>query len=366
MSDLPVIELYQADPLARGHAYGEAARDLIARNLEFYKGVFMNVTGEAWENILGRSRPFKPLAEAYAPDLLAEIDGIAQGSNRSLEEIFLLNARSEIIFSTKALGLEQPGECTSLLALPEAAEKGESFLAQNWDWYGPMTDGPVALKISQRESISALITFTEAGQVAKMGMNTAGIGLAVNNLITDRPRHGVPWLFIARRVLESNHLTEAVGRVLSARRAHSLNYLIGHGDENDGFGVCLETAAEEEHIFWPEDGLLAHTNHFIEPGGTFRDLRLKLDPYSSTLLRLARTRSLLKARSGRLGAAEIRRILADHYDHPFSVCAHGSPYSKTPHQLVTCLGLVMNLTRRRIEYCIGQPCRGEWRELAPF
>lgn len=29
MNDLPVIELYQADPRARGHAYGEAPRDRI-------------------------------------------------------------------------------------------------------------------------------------------------------------------------------------------------------------------------------------------------------------------------------------------------------------------------------------------------
>lgn len=366
MNHLPVIELYQADPLARGDAYGEAARDRIEYNLDFYKGLFMNATGEDWADILGRSHSLKPLTETYAPDLLAEILGIARGSNRSWEEIFLLNARSEIIFSMKALGMEPPGECTSLLVLPEAAAKGETLLAQNWDWYAPMVGGQVILKIAQRGSIPALVTFTEAGQVAKMGMNSAGIGLTVNNLITDSPRPGVPWLFIARRILESNHLTEAVGHVLSARRAHSLNYLIGHGDENDGFGVCLETAAEEEHIFWPEGGLLAHTNHFIEPGGTFRDLKMKIDPYSSTLLRLARTRSLLKARSGRLGAAEIRKILADHYDHPFSVCAHGSPYSREPHPMVTCLATVMNLTRRRIEYCPGQPCRGQWREMAAF
>jgi isopenicillin-N N-acyltransferase-like protein len=365
MSDLPIIELDQIDPLARGRAYGEAARDKISFNLDFYQGLFMTATGEAWPDILGRGRLLKPLAEAYAPDLLVEIDGIAQGAGRSWEEIFLLNARSEIIFSSKGLGLEprEPDDCTSLLALPETTEKRDTFLAQNWDWYGPMIDGQVILKIGRRESIPALVTFTEAGQVAKMGMNAAGVGLAVNNLTADRPRPGVPWLLITRRILESSRLTEAAGRVLAAPRAHSINYLIGHGGENEGFGVCLETAAGEEHIFWPDRGFLAHTNHFIEPGRTFEDLKLKLDPYSSTHLRLARTRSLLQGESGRLGAPAIRKILSDHYDHPFSVCAHGTPYARGVHPVETCLSLVMNLTRKRIEYCLGQPCKGEWREL---
>jgi isopenicillin-N N-acyltransferase like protein len=363
MKDLPVIELDQADASARGRAYGEAAKEKISHNLDFYKGVFMTATGEAWTDILGRGRLLRPLAEAYAPDLLAEIDGIAQGSGRSWEEIFLLNARSEILFSAKALGLEPPDACTALLALPETTERRETFLAQNWDWYAPMIEGQVILRIARRESVPALVTFTEAGQVAKMGMNEAGIGLTVNNLTADRPRAGVPWLLITRRILESTRLTEAAGHVLSARRAHSINYLIGRGEENEGFGVCLETAATEEHMFWPDGGFLVHTNHFIEPGRTFQDLKLKLDPYSSTHLRLARTRRLLHGASGRLGGGAIRKILGDHYDHPFSVCAHGSPYGKSAHPVVTCLSLVMNLTRGRIEYCLGQPCLGEWKEM---
>ncbi|HDR16758.1 MAG TPA: hypothetical protein ENN79_15010 [Desulfobacteraceae bacterium] len=363
MRDLPVIELHQTAPLARGRAYGEAARERIACNLEFYKGIFMNLTGEAWSNLLGRGRSLKPMAEAYAPDLLIEIEGIAEGSGFSWEEIFLLNVRSEVIFSLKALGLEPPDGCTSLLALPEATSCGSTLLAQNWDWYAPVIDGQVVLKIAEREAIPALVTFTEAGQVAKMGMNAAGIGLAVNNLTTDSPRPGVPWLFITRRILESSRLTEAAGRVLAARRAHSINYLIGHAEGTEGFGVCIETAVCEEHVFWPEQGFLVHTNHFIEPGRTFQDLKLKRDPYSSTLLRLARTRRLLQKGLGRLGPAAIREILADHYDHPFSICAHGSPYSTGAHPMVTCLSLVMNLTRKEIEYCPGQPCCGEWKVL---
>ena len=55
MNDLPVIELYEAGPLARGRAYGEAARDRIAYNPDFYKRVFMNATGEAWADIQSAS-----------------------------------------------------------------------------------------------------------------------------------------------------------------------------------------------------------------------------------------------------------------------------------------------------------------------
>lgn len=364
MAEIPVIELDQDDPLARGQAYGEAARERISHNLEVYRGVFMAVTGETWPDILGRGRGLRPLAQEYAPDLMTEIEGIASGADRSWEEIFLLNARSEIIFSTKALGLEEPDECTALLAMPETTYNHDVLLAQNWDWYEPLVDGQVILKIAPHDGIPGLITFTEAGQVGKMGMNDAGIGLTVNNLTASRPRMGVPWLLITRRILESGHLTEATGRVFAARRAHSINFLIGHGRDEDGLGVSMETAATEEHVMWPRDGFLVHTNHFIEPGKTFEDLKFKVDPYSSTLLRLERTRRLLNKKCGRLDEDAVKSILADHYDAPYSVCFHPQPNAKGPLPVQTCLSLVMNLNQKKIHYCSGQPCRGTWRQLA--
>ena len=84
---------------------------------------------------------------------------------------------------------------------PEVTKDGDTLLAQNWDWYNEVKNCQVILKIGQREAKPALVTFTEAGQLAKIGMNAAGIGLVVNNLTSDQPRTGVPWIFLTRRIL---------------------------------------------------------------------------------------------------------------------------------------------------------------------
>ena len=182
MSTEPIltIELNQADPKKRGQIYGEAARERIHAILDKYHEIFQCITGETWEKTVERGEPFVSKAQVFAPDLVEEIRGIAEGADRGFMDIFLLNARSEILFNSQVLSQE----CTTVAALPESTTNGETLLAQNWDWYKEVKNCQVILKIGQREDKPALITFTEAGQLAKIGMNAAGIGLVVNNLVS--------------------------------------------------------------------------------------------------------------------------------------------------------------------------------------
>jgi len=356
IESIPVIELNQTDPKKRGQAYGEAARGRVETILAAYREIFNRITGETWDETVVRGAPFILKAKAFAPDLVAEIQGIAEGAGRAFEDIFLLNARSEILFNPQVLAQE----CTTIAALPEATKNGEMLLAQNWDWYQEVVNCQVILKIGRRPDKPALVTFTEAGQLAKIGMNDAGIGLVVNNLTSDQPRVGVPWIFLTRRILESSHLAQALGYVLNAGRAHSINFLIGYAD---GEAVNLETSPVEEHVLWPENGICVHTNHYLKPGQNFRDLKPLRDPYPSTYLRCRRAQKGLTELKGEIDVDGIQNILKDHMDKPFSVCTHRNPAVEPMRQIVTCLSIVMNLSRRQIHYTPGNPCRGEVQTL---
>jgi isopenicillin-N N-acyltransferase-like protein len=349
---IQIIELDQTDPKQRGQAYGEAARERIATILAAYREIFYRITGETWEETVVRGKPFIFKAKAFAPDLAEEIQGISEGAGRTFEDIFLLNARSEILFNPQVLAQE----CTTIAALPEVTKHGDMMLAQNWDWYQEVLNCQVILKIGQREGTPALVTFTEAGQLAKIGMNAAGIGLVVNNLTSDQPRTGVPWIFLTRRILESSYLAQALGYVLNAARAHSINFLIGY---TDGEAVNLETSPVEEHLLWPENGICVHTNHYLKPGKSFRDLKPLRDPYPSTYLRCRRARKGLTELKRDIDAQGIQNILKDHMDKPFSVCMHCNPAVEPMRQIVTCLSIVMNLSQRQIHYTLGNPCRGD-------
>ena len=349
---IPIIELDQIDPKKRGQVYGEAARERIHAILDKYREIFQCITGETWEKTFERGESFIPRAQAFAPDLMEEIRGIAEGADRAFMDIFLLNARSEILFNPRVLAQE----CTTVAALPESTSSGDTLLAQNWDWYKEVINYQVILKIDRREGKPTLISFTEAGQLAKIGMNTAGIGLVVNNLVSDQPRPGVPWIFLTRRILESSHLAQAMGYVLNTPRAHSINFLIGFAD---GEAMNLETSPVEEHVLWPRNGFFVHTNHYLQQGKSFRDLKPLRDPYLSTYLRHRRAQKGLAALNGSIDVESIRKILSDHMDRPFSVCAHENPADTPFQQVVTCLSVIMNLARKQIHYTLGNPCRGE-------
>ncbi len=351
-----IIELNQTDPKKRGQAYGEAARGEIHAILDKYHQIFNCITGETWATTVERGKSFLGKAQAFAPDLVEEIRGIAEGADRAFMDIFLLNARSEILFNPQVLAQE----CTTIAALPEVTKNGDTLLAQNWDWYKEVINCQVILKIGQREGTPSLVTFTEAGQLAKIGMNAAGIGLVVNNLTSDQPRAGVPWIFLTRRVLESSHLAQTMGYVLNTPRAHSINFLIGYAG---GEAVNLETSPVEEHVLWPENGYFAHTNHYLKPGKNFRDLKPLRDPYLSTYLRCRRAQKGMTELKGNIDVQGIQNILKDHMDKPFSVCIHQNSAVEPIQQIVTCLSIVMNLSRKQIHYTLGNPCRGEVRTL---
>jgi isopenicillin-N N-acyltransferase-like protein len=204
------------------------------------------------------------------------------------------------------------------------------------------------------------VTFTEAGQLAKIGMNAAGIGLVVNNLISDQPRSGVPWIFINRRILESTHLTQAMGYVLTSPRAHSLNFLMAH---RDGEGVNLETSPVEEHILWPENGLIVHTNHYLQPGIRFRDLKPLRDAHPSTYIRYRRARKRIADFEGHINRQSIQKVLTDHFDRPFSVCAHENIKVEPLQRMITCMSIILDLTHGEIYYTLGNPCQTDYHTL---
>jgi len=352
MGSVPIIELKSADPKERGRLYGEAACNTIENTLKIYQDLFGATTGYSWEKIISLIDPYIGKVKVFAPDLIEEVKGIAEGANLSFKDIFAINARSEILFDLNI----QVDECSSLAALPESTRNRSTLLAQNWDWHKAIEPCQVILKIAGRNNIPPFITFTEAGQLAKIGMNGSGVGLVVNNLNADQLQTGVPWIFVSRRILESTHLTQAMAYALSTPRAHSMNFLIAHAD---GEAVDIETSPVENHIIFPDGNTIAHTNHYLHPCLRFKDKESQ-DSNPSTYIRYHRIQKQLKSMDGNIDIESIQETLKDHFDRPFSVCVHDiQGFFPGLGTLKTCLSIVMDLSARRIFYTQGNPCQNQ-------
>lgn len=166
----------------RGMAHGSGARELIGQAIEIYRDWFDWYAGVQWGEALAGAATSWGMIRRYAPAIADEIRGMAEGSGRDLMEIVALNARTEIAYGlgfarqlAKARqGTTQEEGCTSFAILPEHTGGLGVICGQNWDWQQACMPIRVALDIELVDGLRVL-TFCEAGQVGKIGMNSAGL-----------------------------------------------------------------------------------------------------------------------------------------------------------------------------------------------
>jgi isopenicillin-N N-acyltransferase-like protein len=346
----------------RGRAYGEAAHARVQRSLAGYERAFAAHAGLSWPRAREMAERYVPAIERHAQGALAEMEGIAAGAGVDPEDILALNARTEVIaaaWAREATTARATDGCTALAVLPGRSRDGHTLLAQNWDWMVHVVDTVVVLE-AERDDGPAFVTAVEAGLLAKTGLNAAGLGLATNFLLTadDDGRTGVPYHVTLRALLDARSVPEALERLGSMERSSSANYLLA---DASGRAVDVEAAPGDGARLYriePEDGLLAHTNHFCTEATRALDAGAEVVP--SSPLRLQRVRDLVGAPAG---SAEIRAALADHENFPAAVCCHPDPDLDEAERDITALSIVMDLDARRVELADGNPCETPYRTL---
>ncbi|HTO13143.1 MAG TPA: C45 family peptidase, partial [Candidatus Binatia bacterium] len=213
--------------------------------------------------------------------------------------------------------------CTGVVALPEATQGRRLIHAQNWDWKVECADTAVVLCV-RRDDGPDLLTFTEAGGLARSGFNSAGVAITANYLECDRDyrRLGVPLALIRRKVLESQHLALAMRCVYVTPKSAANNMIVSH---REGVAVDFECAPDETFQVHPENGLLVHANHFVSPVALakLRDTGIANTPDS--LYRDVRVRGLLAPQVGRLTREAVKAALLDDFATPWSVCRPPRP-----------------------------------------
>lgn len=339
-------------PEERGRSYGEQARDRIQRSIEIYADAFMYRAGWDWRRVRTEAETFVPRITAFSQGYLGEMQGIATGAGLDLLDVVALNVRTEIFFRS--------AECTAFAFVDPVTHR--PLLGQNWDWLAATTDSVVILE-AECEGEPSFVTVTEAGLLAKLGMNSAGLALLTNALATDEvpPPGGIPYHVLLRALLARPDVESAVELLRSTERASAANYLLV---DDRGAAVDLEVqpgCRDEVHEIGADGGVLVHTNHFISPGFRGRDEMLAETPDSLT--RLERLRAIAAAEDDPLGPAFLRRAFADHDRHPVSICAHHDPAAPPAEQWETIASVIVDLPGRRLQIAAGNPCDTEFEEL---
>ena len=370
----PVIDV-EGDAFVRGRLHGTLARPQIARSIATYARLFA-YCGIDWNAAQQRAMRYRDTVGNLDAALLEEIEGIAAGAGVAVAEILALNARTEILPPSypgepsphwqqvqeinRGAGIPDWGECTALAVQPARSATQGTLLGQNWDWLGTQRAAVVLLRIRDPDG-SACLAFTEAGMLAKIGLNAHGLGLCLNLMRSraDGQRPGVPVHVLLRALLKRRSVGEAIQLASSVTHGASSNVLCA---DRTGDAASLELAPSGVEVVRPEEGVVCHTNHFLLPAGQAGEAPRA--PTLSTEQRLARIQVLARERREPIGVGDLQAMLRDESEGSMSICRHPDVQLPREARVETVASVVMELARGVMHVAPDVPSKVAFRAVA--
>lgn len=356
-----VLEL-SGSPRQRGRQHGEELRELIGRHYDLYLENIEQDTGMNAKKYLDQffaATDFIPAAEKYAPDLLEELHGIAEGSGRSFQEVFarMLSDEDPWYRQIVKYGRGVPEHCSCL----GTREGGRSLIAQNMDTPVYYDGFQILLHIKEPDSDVESLVFTVAGKISLAGMNNYGVGICCNTvLFLNFNVRGLAEDFIVRKVLQQKSLADALSFMRSIPHASGQNYVLG----DPGRVTDLECSSSQvsEVPMMTDSNRLWHTNHPLlnhdtsswdamwsrgerENPEVIRQLKGRLTTYN-------RFNALKREVEADL-PLDVRRAVEILSDHTAPVCQHH--YHHMNYSL-GCLVMELDAHNPRLNVAGGPPC----------
>lgn len=334
-----------------GLAHGEQARDLVHGTLAWSLQQ-LSTGGVGHEEARTRASGLLPHIVRSVPELLEECHGIADGAGLPLIDVVIVNARYELLFLTGS-SAPRPGvagaECSLVGIAGHRSASGSPVIGQNVD-LGADARSLWILLDAAPDDAPRVLTVTMAGMLAQEGLNSAGLALCGSMVRSSDWREGLPTRkFLRRKVLEQPTVARAIAVIAQApQRASSHNLMLA----DDSTVVDVETTAGRVGVNAPKEGVICHTNHYLhaEFEGENAGLGAYLENSSARWRTLERG---MGSRTGSLGVADVKAILADHSGGANAVCRHAE---RDAYRGETNVAVVLEPSSRAMHVAFGPPC----------
>jgi isopenicillin-N N-acyltransferase like protein len=329
----------------RGRLHGREIPDALQR---YWRELVLDVTERSdhpmsEEALAGWVRERAAPALSLEPDLEEEIRGIAEGAGVGYELALAVNLGEEVNHLAYSLGWRAPAvqRCLSIVVPPEQSQTGGYLLAQTWDGPNWIPD-PMMFIVDEEAGRSAFIA--DPGWVGGAGLNDRGIGsvhTGVGTKVDGTP--GLPYSFIARRILRSDDLQSATESVTVLSATAGCHYIVVDGERV----VDVETAG-------PANAALTYTGpistcaHFSDPSCRATES----DPGKRLVseFRVGRLLDLFQ-QAAPVSPLDLFRLISDHEPGPdgAAVCLH-------PGSMRSLGSVVIDLAGRTTWGKAGNPC----------
>ncbi|NLK52496.1 MAG: hypothetical protein GX295_08650 [Syntrophomonadaceae bacterium] len=340
----------------RGNSYeiglqsGEGCRENIRQAMEMTFGGLAYAHSTTKDQIIEKALLFLPKVKDFDPELVELLRGQAEGAGLTFEEVFALKCG----FDLGAYYKQIAGLCTSFAATGAATASGKTLLGQNIDWFpgSPMD----LLKIVHSDGVTQLSLVLWG--IVEYTLSSSGFGMCANGtwVVAENCLLNLPVGCYLPKVMRQRTLGEAMG--ILRNTARGLGYYHLASAEKEMIGI--ESTQDDYQLLSSNREMLIHSNHYLTDRFKPIDLVNVLIPDS--LERIETIKRLMNDHYGKITPATMMSILADHENHPYSICRHVDETKPPQFHSETIASYIMVPEDKIMFIAKGNPCQNGYLE----
>jgi isopenicillin-N N-acyltransferase-like protein len=336
------LSVISGKPRERGRLYGKRFSEPIREWLD--REVYQSFAKEPArrEELFRYAAACTPFIKSYSPEILDEMEGMAEGSGLKLEEHLLITLHEEL-YHKGALRLE--GHCKAVASGPPDTADGQSYVGQTWDWM-ISTYGKSQMLLWQRGEGPSVLAYSYPGMWVGAGVNSSGLGLAWTSAglgSKTGARIGIPTYVLIAQMLYQRSLADALEEAKRARQAGWFAFLLADGE---GRLAQVEGSPDRQGVARGTGHMAVHNFQTRELTETPEGQPIVRNKYAEQLYKL------LGAAKGKLDREGVRNILGD---HECPICMHHTNWGGNVDTFI------FNTTKREATICRGPGCMGTWK-----
>lgn len=332
-----------------GHAWGRAMKEELRSNIHNQLTGIANYISKEKKDLILLSNKLIPMARAYDPQFMEVLEGMAEGSGISFEEIFALRSLLELMFYCHKL----PNMCTAFAATGDATKDGLTIIGQNIDWH-PGTNMSL-LRISWPGGAEQLSLCLGGIWEYPLTQHSGGLpfGLASTLTVSLTPEQDlkkVPLSIVMNRVSRQKRLEKALSVFVTGEQNMGGFVLAS----SEGEIVGIELGSNRYEVLFPENDIMVRANHYLTD--RFKPMDFFAKYWPDSYLRYNRLKVLMQKDWGRITPEIMMKKLSDHNNYPKSLCTHVDPETVfAPSQ--TLASVIMVPEKRVVYIANGNPCK---------